>query len=176
MLKTIVAAVVALVLAGLAGAAPQAETYRLTSILSARAEVPKPKDVARGVSGRFTGTAVELANDRGRLTWRLTFARLSGRAAAAHVHSGRPGKAGPVLVPLCGPCRNGQRGSFAITRAQLRTIRTGRTYVNVHTAANLAGEIRGQIKVRVVSGDGGSGGNPPPPSPAPEPPPYPPYP
>ena len=135
-------------------AAPQEDTVTVTSNLKARFEVPRPQGVPAGATGAFTGTAVELANDRARVTWRLTLSKLSGRATAAHIHRGRAGKAGPVLVALCGPCRSGQRGTARITHAQLRTIRSGATYVNVHTAKNAAGEIRGQVK---ASGGSGSG-------------------
>jgi hypothetical protein len=161
----------ALVLAGLAAAGPTADTYNLTAALSARAEVPKPAGVPAGARGAFTGKAVELENDRARVTWRLTFAKLSGRAAAAHIHTGRPGKAGGVLAPLCGPCRSGQRGTATITQAQLRTIRRGGAYVNVHTARNGAGEIRGQMKSKAAPDS--DPGPTPPPDPTPEPPPYP---
>jgi hypothetical protein len=157
--------------AGLAIAAPEKDSYKLTANLKARFEVPKPQGVPAGATGLFTGTAVELANDRGRLTWRLTFSKLSGKAAAAHIHAGKAGKAGAVLVALCGPCRNGQRGASSISHAQLRTIRTGRTYVNVHTAKNAAGEIRGQVKATETSG--GSTDTEPPPTTTTEPPPYP---
>jgi hypothetical protein len=139
-------ALVALVVAGFATAASQKDTFKLTANLKARFEVPKPKGAPMGATGLFTGTAVEGSNNQTKLTWRLTFSRLSGKAVAAHVHLGRPGKAGGVLVPLCGPCRNGQRGSATITHAQLRTIESGGAYVNVHTPKNAAGEIRGQLK------------------------------
>ncbi|HLG09890.1 MAG TPA: CHRD domain-containing protein [Gaiellaceae bacterium] len=167
MLKTVgVLAFGVLVLTGLALAAPQKDTFDLTANLRARSEVPKATGVPVGAVGLFTGKAVEQANDSAKLTWRLTFSKLSGRAAAAHIHVGKPGKAGGVMLPLCGPCRNGQRGAATITHAQLRTIRAGGTYVNVHTAKNAAGEIRGQVKSSgaTVSSD---------PSPSPEPPPYP---
>ena len=174
MRRLVVAAGVALVLTGLASAAPQADTYNLAATMKARAEVPRPTGVPVGATGLFKGKAVELANDRARLTWRLTFSKLSGRAMAAHIHSGKVGKAGGVMVPLCGPCRSGQRGTATITHAQLRTIEVGRAYVNVHTAKNTAGEIRGQVKSTEVEG---SGSNPPPPSPpappGPTPPPVP---
>jgi hypothetical protein len=173
MLKPLAAAAgAALLVAGFALAAPQEDTYKLTANLKARFEVPKPQGVPTGATGLFTGTAVELENDRGRLTWRLTFSKLSGRAAAAHIHAGKVGKAGAVLVALCGPCRNGQRGNASITHAQLRTIRAGRTYVNVHTAKNAAGEIRGQVKASEQAG-GGTPDPTPPPSPEPPPDPYP---
>lgn len=172
MFKTVgVLAFGVLVLAGLALAAPQKDTYNLTANLKGRFEVPKPNGVPTGAVGLFTGKAVEMENDRARLTWRLTFAKLSGRAAAAHIHLGKPGKAGVVMLALCGPCKNGQRGAATITHAQLRMIRAGKTYVNVHTAKNTAGEIRGQVKASEASS--GSGSDPAPPPTTPEPPPYP---
>lgn len=166
------AAVVALALAGLALAAQQKDSYNLTANLKARFEVPKTTGVPAGATGLFTGKVVELENDQARLTWRLTFSKLSGRAAAAHIHTGKPGTAGGVMLPLCGPCRNGQRGSSNISHAQLRKIRSGGTYVNVHTAKNAAGEIRAQVKASKAS----SSSVPAPPPTTPEPPPYPPYP
>ena len=172
MFRILVVAAAALVLGGAAGAAPSA-TYKLEATLTARAEVPRPTGVPAGATGSFTGQAVEVANATARLTWRLTFRKLSGRAAAAHVHTGKAGKAGGVMVPLCGPCRSGQRGTATITRRQLRTIRAGNAYVNVHTARNQAGEIRGQLDATRTSS--GSGATPPPPEPPPptEPPIYP---
>lgn len=172
MTRTLVAmAAVGLGLAGLALAAPQKDTYNLTANLKARFEVPKPTGVPTGATGLFTGKAVEQANDQARLTWRLTFSKLSGRAAAAHIHTGRPGKAGGVMLALCGPCKNGQRGSSNISHAQLRKIRSGGTYVNVHTAKNAAGEIRGQVKASEASSSSAS--DPAPLPTTPEPPPYP---
>jgi len=167
MFKTVgVLAFGVLVLAGLALAAPQKNTYNLTANLKSRFEVPKPTGVPNGAVGLFTGKAVEMENDRATLTWRLTFSKLSGRAAAAHIHLGKPGKAGGVMLALCGPCKNGQRGAATITHAQLRTIRTGGTYVNVHSVKNAAGEIRGQVKTSEV----GSSTTP---NPSPDPSPYP---
>lgn len=144
----VVLAVPVLALAGfgLASAASSKDSFTLVAKLKASSEVPKPKGVRAGAAGLFTGKAVESSNDTAKLTWKLTFAKLSGRAVAAHIHVGRPGKPGGVLVPLCGPCRSGQRGSATITHAQLQSIRSGGTYVNVHTPKNAAGEIRGQLK------------------------------
>ena len=167
-----VAVVAALALAGLALAGPQKDTYNLTANLKARFEVPKPTGVPTGAVGLFTGKVVELENDQARFTWRLAFSKLSGRAAAAHIHLGKPGKAGGVMLALCGPCRSGQRGSATISHAQLRTIRAGRAYVNIHTAKNAAGEIRGQVKASQASSSSSSDPTPTP-SPTPEPPPYP---
>jgi CHRD domain len=164
MLKPFLAIAVcaALFAAGLAFAAQQKDTYKVTANLKARFEVPKPQGVKVGATGLFTGRAVELANDRARLTWRLTFSKLTGRAIAAHIHSGKVGKAGPVMVALCGPCSNGQRGTATISHRQLRAIELGRTYVNVHTVKNAGGEIRGQVKASETAGgdDGGTSSQP----------------
>jgi hypothetical protein len=134
-------------------AAPQRDTFKLTANLKARSEVPRPRGVPAAATGVFTGTAVELDN-KAKVTWKLTFSHLSGKAVAAHIHAGRPGKAGAVMAALCGPCRSGQRGAASISHAQLRTIRNGAAYVNVHTAKNAAGEIRGQVKASEGSGTG----------------------
>lgn len=161
MLKPIVGAfVVALAVAGLATAAGQKDAYGLTARMTARSEVPRPTGVPAGATGAFTGKTVELANDKASLSWRLTFSKLSGAAIAAHIHAGKAGKAGPVLLALCGPCRNGQRGTATITHAQLKKIKAGGTYVNVHTAKNAGGEIRGQVKATETSA--GSDDMPPP--------------
>ena len=140
-------ALVALVFAGIALAAAQKDSYKVSSTLKARTEVPRPSGVPAGATGSFTGTAVELANDKARVTWKLTFSHLSGKAIAAHIHLGKPGKAGPVALALCGPCRSGQKGSGMLTHAQFAKLEAGGAYVNVHTAKNAGGEIRGQIKV-----------------------------
>ena len=140
-------ALVALAFADIALAAAHGDSYKVSATLKARTEVPRPTGVLAGATGSFTGTAVELANDKARVTWKLTFSHLSGRAIAAHIHLGKPGKAGPVARALCGPCRSGQKGTGVLTHAQFAKVEAGAAYVNVHTTKNAAGEIRGQIKV-----------------------------
>ena len=137
-------AVLALAAALAAGglAAVQKEgVKKLSAKLTAAREVPKPKGVPSAAAGTFTGTL------RGKkLTFRLTFAHLTGKATAAHIHNGRAGKAGPVLVPLCGPCKSPVVKTVTVTSDQRDAIEHGATYVNVHTKKNAGGEIRGQIK------------------------------
>jgi hypothetical protein len=138
----VVAALAALVVVAFAGAA---EKYGVTATLKNTTEVPKPKGAALA-KGAFSGTFVENASGA-TLTWKLTYSHLTGKALAAHIHKGKPGKAGPVAVPICGPCRNGQTGKVHITKAVVAALEGGNAYVNVHTAKNAAGEIRGQVKV-----------------------------
>jgi hypothetical protein len=132
-------AAAALFITGLGLGASGGGPVKLTAKLVARSEVPAPKAAARA-TGLFT------ASLSGRsLTWGLTFSRLTGRALAAHIHLAKPGVAGPVAVPLCGPCASGAHGKVTVT-ARVRTALLARgAYVNVHTAKNAAGEIRGQV-------------------------------
>ena len=50
-----------------------------------------------------------------------------------------------MLVPLCGPCTSTSAGSTKVSAAVAKALQSGGTYVNVHTAKNPNGEIRGQI-------------------------------
>jgi hypothetical protein len=129
----------ALFVAGFGLAGTNVIGMTLTARLAARAEVPAPKRAA-AATGVFT------ASLSGRtIVWRLTFSHLTGRALAAHIHIGRPGKAGPVAVPLCGPCVSGAHGKTVVASKVRSAILAGGAYVNVHTATNPGGEIRGQV-------------------------------
>ena len=137
-----VLALAAALAAGGLAAVQKGGVKKLSAKLTAGREVPKPKGVPAAATGTFTGTL------RGkRLTFRLTFAHLTGKAMAAHIHKGRAGKAGPVLVALCGPCKSPVVKTVTVTSDQRDAIEHSATYVNVHTKKNAAGEIRGQIKV-----------------------------
>jgi hypothetical protein len=132
-------AAVGLFVAGLGLAASGSTPTKLSARLVARSETPRPKGASRA-SGLFTATLSGSS-----LSWRLTFSRLTGKALAAHVHLGRPGVAGPVVVPLCGPCASGVHGTKKVTAKVRSALLSGGAYVNVHTAKNPGGEIRGQV-------------------------------
>jgi len=112
--------------------------------LRASQERPKPKGKVRRARGTFTATVTKQGSSAV-IAWRLTFSRLTGKAIAAHIHSGRRGVPGPVIVPLCAPCKSGVRGRATVSAAVLNALESGRAYVNVHTRKNGAGEIRGQL-------------------------------
>jgi len=80
-------------------------SYKVSATLASKGEVPAPKAPATA-KGAFSGTYKENATGAV-LSWKLSFSGLSGRALAAHIHKGKPGRAGPVIVPLCGPCKAG---------------------------------------------------------------------
>jgi CHRD domain/Cytochrome c len=167
-LRVAVVAVVSLLLVGgaamaghsrtpLGAAAPTPGSYSIKTSLSTRLEVPKPKATTGG-AGTFTGTLKVTSASKSTLTFKLTYAHLTGRGLAAHVHLGAAGKSGPIAVPLCAPCTSGAHGTKSVTAAAATAMIAGKAYVNVHTAKNPAGEIRGQVKAKLAGG--GTAANP----------------
>ncbi len=130
------------VLAASAASPAFAEVVRLRADLSARNEVP-----ANASSGRGTMTA-SIDTDTRQLSWRLEWTGLSGPSTAMHFHG--PAESGAnagvaVLIPSA-PAESAIVGGQAtLTEAQLADLMAGRWYVNIHTAANPGGEIRGQV-------------------------------
>ena len=88
--------------------------------------------------GTLTGTT---------LKWKLTFAKLTGQATQAHIHMAAKGKSGNMVVPLRAPCTSGATGTATLTAAEMTAFKKHLLYVNVHTAKNPNGEIRGQLAV-----------------------------
>ena len=80
-----------------------------------------------------------------KLSWKLTYSGLSGPVTAAHFHG--PAAAGAnagVKVPITNTA-SGSEGSATLNDEQAADLVGGKYYVNVHTAANPGGEIRGQV-------------------------------
>jgi len=107
--------------------------------LSGKTEVP-PNTTAG--TGAVTAT---YDTDSKKLTWKGTYSGLTGPATAAHFHGpAGAGKNAGVLVPIA-PATSPLEGSATLTDAQAKALMDGDVYVNVHTAANKGGEIRGQL-------------------------------
>jgi hypothetical protein len=142
--KKLVAGLAVAVAASLAVAAlafgGRAKTITVEATLSAKQEVPAQVVKDTKAKGLFTAKLVG-----SKLTWKLTFSGLTGPATAAHIHMGARGKAGNVIVPLCGPCKSGAHGTTTVSAAVKKAMATHHAYVNVHTAKNPNGEIRGQV-------------------------------
>ncbi len=140
-MKVLGAGLTGLALAALAfAAAPaSAETVSLKADLTAASTVPPNDSKGTGTGDVSYDTASKT------LTWTVTFSGLSGDATAAHFHG--PADAGAnagVAVPIKGTA-SPMAGSAAITDAQAAELLAGKWYINVHTAANKNGEIRGQV-------------------------------
>jgi len=111
------------------------------------------------VAGSGTGDAtVVISADGSRITYAVTYGGLSGSVVAAHIHTGAAGANGGVILPLAqGPSPMvgtlgapdfTPSGSIATFADAVAAIRAGATYVNVHTAAYPAGEVRAQLLAR----------------------------
>ena len=94
-----------------------------------------------------TGTAdIDYDAASKKLSWKVTYSGLSGPATAAHFHG--PAAAGAnagVAVAIPNAAASPVEGSATLTDAQAADLVAGKYYVNIHTAANPGGEIRGQV-------------------------------
>ena len=106
--------------------------------LTGAEEVPPVSTSAKG-DGRFT-----IGSD-GSVKGSVTTTGVQG--TAAHIHQGAKGQNGPVIVPLT---KNGDTytapDGAKLNEAQMSAYKAGNVYVNVHSAANKGGEIRGQLQ------------------------------
>lgn len=109
--------------------------------LDSQQEVPP---VSSPGTGRLEGSLDKATNT---LNWRITYSGLTGPATAGHFHGpASRGQNAGVVVPFANPASPIQ-GQRTLTAAQVEDLMAGRWYVNIHTAAHPAGEIRGQVMV-----------------------------
>jgi hypothetical protein len=106
--------------------------------LSGAEEVP-PVNVPGSGSGTIR------VNSDGMVSGSVTTTGVQG--TMAHIHMGAKGQNGPVIVPLA---KNGDTytvpAGAKLNDAQMKAFKEGRLYVNVHTARNKGGEVRGQLE------------------------------
>lgn len=116
---------------------------QMTAQLSSATEVPPNKSAGKGM--------VDVSFDKATnvLTWTITYSDLTGPATAAHFHGpAAPGENAPPAVPLSSPLESPIKGTATLTAGQATDLIAGKWYLNVHTAANKEGEIRGQLMAK----------------------------
>ena len=134
----------ALIVVGGAVGRSSATRIQLATAMTAADERPQPSGDVANARGTFTATLTRSGAGAVR-QGTLTFTGLTGPAVAAHVHTAPRGEPGPGSIPLCGPCESGATGTANVDATVLASMLAGRTYANVHTRTNGAGEIRGQL-------------------------------
>ena len=124
----------------LAASASFAAEVKMKADLSGAQEVPPIKTQGKGSAAVTFDTAAK------KLSWTVNYSGLSGPATAAHFHGpAEPGKNAGVAVPIPNQGKSPVTGSATLTDAQAADLTAGGYYVNIHTAANPGGEIRGQV-------------------------------
>jgi hypothetical protein len=123
----------------LSASGASAEMVKYKAALNGPSEVPANTEKGTGQADLQFDTSSK------QLTWTVTYSGLTGPATAAHIHGpAAPGANAPPIVPFPQPA-SPIKGSATLTDAQVTALNSGQLYVNVHTAAHPAGEIRGQI-------------------------------
>jgi len=124
---------------GIAFAGP-AFAEKMKATLDGKSESPPNSSAGKGTADVDYDAATK------KLTWKLTYSGLSGPPTAAHFHGpAEPGKNASVAVAIPNPSSSPVEGSAVLTDAQAADLMAGKYYINVHTAADPAGEIRGQV-------------------------------
>lgn len=111
---------------------------RFTGVLTGGQEVPPNPSTA-------TGTVVAFLHEpEGRVVYDVDSTGLVN-VIAAHQHQGAPGVAGPIVFGLNGGPNNYCGVSDRLTAAQVTSMKANGMYMNLHTNAFPAGEIRAQM-------------------------------
>jgi hypothetical protein len=119
-------------------ASAEAAQMVFSATLSGASETPP-------VSTSATGTATLTVNaDKKGGTLNLTYQGLSGAITGSHIHGpADPGVSANVLISLDITKLSSQ--TITLTDEQFGFLNAGKLYVNIHTASNPNGEIRGQL-------------------------------
>jgi hypothetical protein len=113
---------------------------KMKATLDGKSENPPNTSAGKGTADIDYDAATK------KLSWKVTYSGLSGPATAAHFHGpAEVGKNAGVAVAIPNAGTSPVEGSATLTDAQAADLMAGKYYVNIHTAANPGGEIRGQV-------------------------------
>jgi hypothetical protein len=134
-------------------ASPMVTHTALAEMIPLKAELKGSNEVNPNDSkgtGTFTAT---YDTDSKKLTWKGKYSGLSGPARMAHFHGPiepnwqQPQPFGDVadVTVIIPEFTSPFEGSATLTDAQAAELLAGKWYVNIHTDAYPAGEVRGQV-------------------------------
>jgi Cu/Zn superoxide dismutase len=113
--------------------------YPLWTIMAGAFEVP-------AVNTRGVGLAsISLSRSLTQLKYKMVVSGLSGAITGAHLHRGANNGTGPVSYNLTANGNVLEGTIKSLTQGFIDSLANGLVYVNIHTAANPNGEIRGQL-------------------------------
>ena len=145
----VLGAVAALAVAGVAAAQGDRSSDPLFAVLDGGYEVSTEGNMAGAGDKDGFGSATVLIKGNRQICFGMTVASIS-QPVAAHIHRGRAGENGPVVIPLLQPKRGDADASSGCVRASRALVADIQAhpkgyYVNVHTKDFPAGAIRGQL-------------------------------
>jgi hypothetical protein len=136
------APVVAVALLAAASASPVCGgEHALKAVMSGPVEAPPGDPDGAGKASFHVDTA------KGQICYNLQVSKIAP-ATMAHIHKAPPGKAGPVVIPLKAPDKDGKVSDCASADAKALAdimANPGEYYVNVHNAEYPGGAVRGQL-------------------------------
>jgi len=98
-----------------------------------------------GSSSTAKGTAFAvLSSDVSKLTYQVTYNRLSSNYTASHFHH----SGGVTAIPFVGTTANGNTVASTwanLTNKNIEDVIRGKVYINIHSATSPGGEIRGYL-------------------------------
>lgn len=114
---------------------------KIKADLSAKNEVPPT--VVDNAEGEVE---VMIDQKNNKLTWEIEYKNLTGVVTGAHFHGPATiSENAGVALPIDGDLASPIKGEATLTAEQMTEVLAGKWYVNLHTAANPEGEIRGQL-------------------------------
>jgi|SRR5690349_14669797 hypothetical protein len=142
MRRTLIALVIsALALVGVlaANAATSARTAKFEIALKGTNEKPAAPASNKGKVELTLNTAT------GKVCWDFKLTKIDGKPSQAHIHKGKAGVSGNVVVPLGANYK--RQGCTSAAKSLVKSIagHPGAYYVNVHNAKHPLGAMRGQL-------------------------------
>jgi CHRD domain len=125
----------------------------LVAVFAASARTTAATQLEATLNGKAEGAPktnkgkaeVTLNAKTGKVCWDFKLAKIDGKPTQAHIHKGKAGVAGNVVVPFGASYK--RQGCTSAAKSLVRAIlkSPGSYYVNVHNAKHPAGAMRGQL-------------------------------
>jgi len=129
----------ALLAAGALAVSAYAADKTITVSMTGKAETPKGDPNGKGTA------KVTLQQSKGKVCFNLTWSGI-GTPTASHIHKGKKGVAGPVVIPFFGGAPK-HKGCVTASKSLIAAIakNPGGYYVNLHNAKYPGGALRAQL-------------------------------
>jgi hypothetical protein len=141
MRRTLIALVISALalVAVLAANAATAKTVKFEVALKGTNEKPAAPASNKG------RVELTLNTTTGKVCWDFKLAKIDGKPSQAHIHKGKAGVSGNVVIPLGATYK--RQGCTSAARSLVKSIagHPASYYVNVHNAKHPLGAMRGQL-------------------------------